>query len=106
VGNNATFSGATTPTLTLTASSVSMSGNVFRAWLTNPAGSNVSGTAKLTVTGSTIGGGPTGSVRIINIFTRAMVGTGANILIPGIFIGGSSTESLLIRADGPALTQF
>jgi YVTN family beta-propeller protein len=46
------------------------------------------------------------SARLINISTRAQVGTGGNILIPGFVIGGSGTETLLIRADGPALTQF
>jgi hypothetical protein len=46
------------------------------------------------------------AVRLTNISTRAMVGTGANILIPGLYISGSGTESLLIRADGPALTQY
>jgi septal ring-binding cell division protein DamX len=35
-----------------------------------------------------------------------VVGTGGNILIPGIYIEGSGTEQLLIRADGPALTQY
>jgi YVTN family beta-propeller protein len=52
------------------------------------------------------GGGSNGSARLINISTRAEVGTGANILIPGFVIGGSGTETLLIRADGPALTGF
>jgi YVTN family beta-propeller protein len=52
------------------------------------------------------GGGPSGSARLINISTRAEVGTGANILIPGFVISGSGTETLLIRADGPALTAF
>lgn len=47
-----------------------------------------------------------GATRLINISTRAQVGTGGNILIPGFVIGGSGTETLLIRADGPALTQF
>jgi hypothetical protein len=47
---------------------------------------------------------PTG--RLINISTRAQVGTGGNILIPGFVIGGSGTETLLIRADGPSLTSF
>ena len=48
----------------------------------------------------------TGTARLANISTRAMVGTGANILIPGIYISGSGSEELLIRADGPALTQY
>jgi len=50
--------------------------------------------------------GGSSSARLINISTRAQVGTGANILIPGFVIGGSGTETLLIRADGPALTGF
>jgi hypothetical protein len=52
------------------------------------------------------GGGTAGSARLINISTRAEVGTGANILIPGFVISGSGTETLLIRADGPALSSF
>jgi hypothetical protein len=44
--------------------------------------------------------------RLINIATRAQVGTGGNILIPGFVISGSGNEQLLVRADGPALTQF
>jgi hypothetical protein len=52
------------------------------------------------------GGGTTGSARLINISTRAEVGTGANILIPGFVINGNGTETLLIRADGPALSTF
>jgi len=52
------------------------------------------------------GGGSGGSARLINISTRAQVGTGGNILIPGFVISGSGTETLLIRADGPGLTQF
>ena len=48
----------------------------------------------------------TGSARLANISTRATVGTGGNILIPGFYIAGSGSEKLLIRADGPALTQY
>jgi hypothetical protein len=44
--------------------------------------------------------------RLVNISTRAMVGTGANILIPGFVVSGPGTEQLLVRADGPSLTQF
>jgi YVTN family beta-propeller protein len=52
------------------------------------------------------GGGSSGSARLINISTRAHVGTGGSILIPGFVIGGSGTETLLIRGDGPSLTGF
>lgn len=44
--------------------------------------------------------------RLVNISTRAQVGTGPNIIIPGFEISGNSTEKLLVRADGPSLTQF
>ena len=44
--------------------------------------------------------------RLINISTRAPVGTGANLLIAGFVIGGNANEKLLVRADGPALTAF
>ena len=43
---------------------------------------------------------------MINISTRAQVGTGGNIIIAGFVIGGSGTETLLIRADGPSLSAF
>jgi hypothetical protein len=46
------------------------------------------------------------SARLINISTRAQVGTGGSILIPGFVISGAGTETLLIRGDGPSLTQF
>jgi YVTN family beta-propeller protein len=44
--------------------------------------------------------------RLVNISSRALVGSGANIIIPGFFISGSGAEDLLVRADGPALSQF
>jgi hypothetical protein len=44
--------------------------------------------------------------RLINISTRAQVGTGANIIIIGFVISGSGSEELLVRGDGPSLTQF
>ncbi len=47
----------------------------------------------------------TGTSRLSNISTRALVGTGANILIPGIVVSpGGGARRLLIRAAGPALT--
>jgi hypothetical protein len=44
--------------------------------------------------------------RLVNISTRAQVGTGSNILIPGFYISGSGSEQLLVRGDGPGLAQF
>lgn len=48
----------------------------------------------------------TGTARLAKISTRAMVGTAGNIIIPGFVIRGSGTEQLLVRADGPSLSQF
>jgi hypothetical protein len=44
--------------------------------------------------------------RLVNISTRAHVGTGADIVIPGIVIIGSGGLQLLVRADGPGRAQF
>jgi hypothetical protein len=40
---------------------------------------------------------------LVNISSRAFVGTGANILIGGFYIGGSSSRTVLVQALGPAL---
>jgi YVTN family beta-propeller protein len=68
---------------------------------------DVSADAVLVTAGSNVvqpGGGS--SARLVNISARAMVGTGGNLLIPGFVVGGSGTETLLIRGDGPSLAQF
>jgi hypothetical protein len=43
---------------------------------------------------------------LINLSGRSHVGTGANILIAGFVIAGTTSETVLIRASGPALAQF
>lgn len=43
---------------------------------------------------------------LVNISTRAQVGTGANIVIAGFVVGGTGAKPLLIRAIGPTLTSF
>jgi hypothetical protein len=48
----------------------------------------------------------TGTARLGNVATRAQVGTGGEILIPGLVVGGTGTEDLLVRADGPSLAAF
>jgi len=44
--------------------------------------------------------------RLINLSARAFVGTGANILIGGFVIDGSTPQTVIIRADGPSLAGF
>lgn len=56
-----------------------------------------SNSASLTVTDSSTAG------FLVNISSRAFVGTGNNILIGGFYIGGSTARSVLIQALGPAL---
>jgi hypothetical protein len=44
--------------------------------------------------------------RLVNLSTRAQVGTGDNILIPGLVVGGSDPLRVLVRVVGPGLTAF
>ena len=44
--------------------------------------------------------------RLGNVSTRAQIGTGDNILIGGLIVGGSVAKPVVIRALGPGLTQF
>src|ERR1019366_5985330 len=43
---------------------------------------------------------------LVNISTRAPVGTGANLMIAGFVVGGSGSKKVLIRAVGPTLTSL
>jgi len=47
-----------------------------------------------------------GNGKLTSLSTRAWVGTGADVLIPGLAIEGNATKRVLIRAAGPALQQF
>lgn len=44
--------------------------------------------------------------RLINLSSRAKVGTGESVLITGFVIGGAEPKKVLIRAAGPALSAF
>ncbi|MEO5961020.1 MAG: PQQ-dependent sugar dehydrogenase [Opitutaceae bacterium] len=46
------------------------------------------------------------SGRLINTSIRAQVGTGAQILIPGLVVGPGAAKTVLIRAVGPGLASF
>jgi hypothetical protein len=49
-------------------------------------------------------GAPTN--RLVNLSARAFVGSGANVLIGGFFITGTTPQTVIIRGDGPALAGF
>lgn len=70
---------------------------------------SVSGTFTLVVATTPVTppspGGPT-SARLINISTRAQIGTGENVMIAGFIIGGNENKTVLIRGIGPGLQQF
>jgi len=71
----------------------------YTAQITGLGGSGVALVEVYEVTG--------GTTRLVNLSTRAHVGTGSNILIPGITIApGSGTRRLLLRAVGPTLGTF
>jgi len=49
----------------------------------------------------------TGAARLLNLSTRAQVGTGAGIIISGLVISpGDGRRQILVRAAGPALAGF
>lgn len=51
-------------------------------------------------------GAPANAGTLVNVATRAFVGTGDQVLIGGFVVNGSQPKSLLIRAAGPALGAF
>ena len=50
--------------------------------------------------------GTGGPQKLINVSTRADVGTGGDILIVGVVVAGTAPKKLLIRGIGPALAAF
>jgi sugar lactone lactonase YvrE len=50
------------------------------------------------------GGAP--ADRLVNISARAFVGTGVNELIGGFVISGTTSQTVVIRGDGPSLVGF
>ena len=49
---------------------------------------------------------PGSSPRLTNLSTRARVGTGGGVAIVGFVVAGTTAETVLIRASGPALAAF
>lgn len=48
----------------------------------------------------------TPSSYLVNLSGRAYVGTGAQVLVVGFFVSGSTPETILIRGVGPTLSQY
>ena len=83
------------PVLTLTNLTAAHAGD-WECVAYNPAGSSRSEPASLSLEFS----------GLVNLSARASVGTGANVVIPGITVRGTKPKTLLIRAAGPALAAF
>jgi len=97
--NGSDISGATSSSYTISSVQASDAGS-YTVTITDADGSATSTAANLTINSGVV------TTRLINISTRAVVGIGGNLLIPGLFISGSGMETLLIRGDGPALGTF
>jgi peroxiredoxin len=87
------FCNTDTPVLTLNDVTAGYVGEYYLVAAT-PAGSVRTAAASLAVD----------VTRLVNLSARANVGTGTNVVIPGITVRGTAPKSLLIRAAGPALT--
>jgi sugar lactone lactonase YvrE len=97
--NGTPIVGATSSSYTVTNAQAGTAGQ-YTVTVTNAQGSSTSTAGTLFVNLAT------SAARLVNISTRAVVGTGGNILIPGLVISGTGSETLLFRAAGPVLTSF
>jgi hypothetical protein len=66
----------------------------------------ISGSSPGTVLAVRVSGGTFSDGVLRNISTRGQVGTGANVMIAGFVIGGTTPKQLLVRAAGPTLSSF
>ena len=87
------ISGATAATYTIGFAQATDAGS-YSVTVTNSVGASTSGAATLAVN-------PSG--RLVDISTRAYVGTGSNILIAGFAMNGTGSKHLLLRGVGPGL---
>lgn len=94
--NGSPIAGATSATLLLGGATQANAGS-YTCQVMNTAGSIESAAATLTVDATAA------TPRLLNISTRGLVGTGANSLIAGFVIGGTTSRTVLIRASGPAI---
>jgi hypothetical protein len=94
--NGAPIAGATSATL-LIQNATNANAGTYTCVATNSAGSVLSAPATLSV--DAVAASP----RLIDISTRGQVGTGANLLVAGFVVGGTTAKTVLIRASGPSI---
>jgi DNA-binding beta-propeller fold protein YncE len=93
-------SGSATPTLYLSGGATSADTGIYSCIATNSSGSTSSNEVPVTVTTTSNPG------RLVNLSSRAFVGTGSEVSISGFAVRGSGSKSLILRGDGPALSSF
>lgn len=86
-----------------------VSGNRFTGTIDPATGfvtGNVSGTVVAGVSAALSSGVSFSDGFLRNLSTRGQVGTGANLLIAGFVVGGTTPKQVLVRAVGPSLAAF
>ena len=96
--------GSYTLATTTTSGSVTLNGRVNPTTTTTTATLTLPGNTKVDFSGLSTSTKRTD--RLINLSSRAKVGTGESVLITGFVIGGTDSKKVLIRAAGPALASF
>lgn len=93
--NGVAIPGATGPSYQVPSTTRDSAG-VYSVIVTGSGGGVISGGAALTAQVS----------RLVNLSSRAFVGTGSQALAAGFSLAGTGSKSCLIRGDGPALARF
>jgi sugar lactone lactonase YvrE len=98
--NGSPVANATGPTLSLSNVQAANEGS-YSVTVTNGQGSVTSNVATLSLATEA-------TPRLVNLSTRAFVGTGSNIVIAGFVVSGppGSSEQVLVRGVGPTLASF
>lgn len=94
--NGAPLAGATNATLSL---ATNVASATYTVAVTNAAGTSISPPAL-------VAPATTGSSRLINLSVRTAAGTGAQTLTAGFVLAGPVSQTLVLRAVGPGLSQF
>ncbi len=96
--DGAAIPGATASTLAVNDAGPGDEGS-YTVEATNSAGSVESAAATLTIDDAS-------SAELFNLATRGFVGTGGDILIPGLTVLGGTSKTVIVRGLGPALESF
>lgn len=96
--NGVAVPGATGSSYAIASVSLDDAGD-YTVVVTNAAAAVTSVPATLTV----FPAGTPSDARLFAISCRAQVGTGGDVLIPGIVLGGSGSRQVVVRAGGPAI---